>query len=66
MHILTSNETEFTLKETIDYIFPGVIESVTIANDHRYLSFMVVQENAYVYEYNGTNFTLYQNITMNY
>ena len=66
MHILTFNETEFILKETIGHQFPGVIESVTITNDHRYLSFMVVQENAYVYEYSGTNFTLYQNITMNY
>ena len=39
---------------------------MTITDDHMFLCFAVSQFNAYVYRYDGSNYTLYQNITMEY
>ena len=60
----TFNGTQFIHKETINHQFASWITSLTITNDHMYLAFMVYNSNAYVYKHNGTNFTLYQNISI--
>ena len=39
---------------------------MTITNDHMHLCFSVEEYNVYVYSYDGSNFTLYQNITIEY
>ena len=66
MYAYTFDGTEFVHKETINHDFPSHITTVSITNDHMFLAFMVYGSHAYVYKYDGTNFTLYQNITMSY
>ena len=51
------------LKETLPTQFPGPVLSVSITNDHLFMAFSIEKENIYIYSYDGTNFTLYQNIS---
>ena len=51
------------LKETLPTQFPGPVLSVSITNDHLFMAFSIEKENIYIYSYDGTNFTFYQNIS---
>ena len=64
-YIYTFNGTMFVLKESHPspvFISPHLF----ITNDHIYIAFLIHLENAYVYKYDGTNYTLYANISDTY
>ena len=59
----TFNGMEFLHKETLAHQSSSrMVSPLSLTNDHQYMAF-VIDYNAYVYKYDGGNFTLYAAIS---